>query len=166
MPLQDCASALAELDVLNNFAERALNLDYCKPELRDESALTAELARWESLRFSATLDRIDADLVLGRHEALVGELDALAASHPLDERVRGQLMLALYRAGRQADALRVFSETRQTLAEELGIEPGGDLQQLEYYTQQALQDPRDVMYWAEYDRDTDEQLRDFNEPFT
>ncbi|MDH3641703.1 MAG: hypothetical protein OES38_06385 [Gammaproteobacteria bacterium] len=42
----------------------------------------------------------------------------------------------------------------------------GDLQQLEYYTQQALQDPRDVMYWAEYDRDTDEQLRDFNEPFT
>ena len=75
--------------------------------------------------------RIDADLALGRHAALVAELDALAAEHPLRERLRGQLMLALYRSGRQAEALAAYQSARSTLVDELGIEPGSALQELE-----------------------------------
>jgi len=67
-----------------------------------------EIARLDEVRLSALADRIDADLALGRHEELVSELEALVAENPLRERLRGQLMLALYRASRQADALEVY----------------------------------------------------------
>jgi DNA-binding SARP family transcriptional activator/tetratricopeptide (TPR) repeat protein len=91
----------------------------------------AEAARLEELRVAAIEDRIDADLRCGRAAELVGELQALAARHPLRERLRGQLMLALYRSRRQADALDVYRDARTTLVEELGIEPNQELQRLE-----------------------------------
>src|SRR5207249_4369681 len=75
-------------------------------------------------------DRIDADLELGRHDAVVAELESLAGRYPLRERLRAQLMLALYRSGRQAEALRVYHDARRTLVDELGLEPGLALQQL------------------------------------
>ena len=91
----------------------------------------AERVRLEELRLLAIEARIAADLKLGRHEEVVGELEALVAQHPLRERLRGQLMVALYRAGRQADALELYRNTRQLLDEQLGIEPGEELQRLE-----------------------------------
>ena len=87
----------------------------------------AEIARLEELRLSALQDRIDADLALGRDGELVGELEPLVAEHPLSERLRGQLMLALYRSGRQAEALAAYRAARETLVETLGIEPGAAL---------------------------------------
>src|SRR5262245_4255215 len=90
-----------------------------------------EALRLEEIRLTALEDRIDADLALGRHAQLVGELEGLVAEHPLRERLRGQLMLALYRSGRQADALAVYQRARRTLVEELGIEPGESLRKLE-----------------------------------
>ena len=88
-------------------------------------------ARLEELHLSALQDRIDADLALGRHGELVGELERLVAEHPLAERLRGQLMLALYRSGRQAEALAAYRSARETLVEQLGIEPGPALRHLE-----------------------------------
>lgn len=90
-----------------------------------------EIRRLEELRLRATEDCLDADLNLGRHDALVGELGALVDDNPLRERLRGQLMLALYRCGRQAEALRVCQEGRRLLGEELGIELSPELRQLE-----------------------------------
>jgi class 3 adenylate cyclase/tetratricopeptide (TPR) repeat protein len=89
-----------------------------------------EIARLEELRHEAVELRIDADLALGRSD-LVAELESLVGAHPLSERLRGQLMLALYRSGRQADALAVYRATRETLVEELGLEPGPELRALE-----------------------------------
>src|SRR5215831_14910787 len=89
-----------------------------------------EAARLEELRLAAVEARIDADLGLGRHDALTGELDRLAAEHPLRERLHAQLMLALYRCGRQADALAAYRRARDLLAGELGIDPGEPLQRL------------------------------------
>src|SRR5438552_90027 len=104
------------------------------PALADlawEPFAQGEIVRLEELRVAALEDRIDADLALGRHGQLVGELERLASEHPLRERLRGQLMLALYRSGRQADALAVYQRARRTLVEELGIEPGESLRKLE-----------------------------------
>src|SRR5512134_2325303 len=91
----------------------------------------AEIARLEELRKVALEERIDADLSLGRHAELVGELEALVTAEPLRERLRGQLMLALYRSGRQADALAAYRAAREALVGELGIEPSPALQELE-----------------------------------
>jgi WD40 repeat protein len=90
-----------------------------------------ELGRLESLRLAATMERIEADLALGRSGELVPELEALVTANPFQERLRGQLMLALYRAERQADALAVYRVTRELLNDELGLEPSRALQQLE-----------------------------------
>ena len=104
------------------------------PPLADftyEPFAQAEIARLEELRLAALEERIDADLVLGRHADVVGELEALIDRYPLRERLREQLMLALYRSGRQAEALAAYREARRTLVEELGIEPRRELQELE-----------------------------------
>ena len=90
-----------------------------------------DITRLEELRLVAVEARIEAQLALGRHAGLVGELDALVAEHPLREPLRGQLMLALYRCGRQADALRAYREGRALLVSELGLEPGPALRKLE-----------------------------------
>jgi len=90
-----------------------------------------EIARLEELRAVALEERIEADLALGRHAELVSELEALVETQPLRERPRGQLMLALYRSGRQADALAAYRDAREMLVEELGIEPGPELRKLE-----------------------------------
>jgi DNA-binding SARP family transcriptional activator/tetratricopeptide (TPR) repeat protein len=100
-------------------------------DLSFEPSLQTELARLEELRLAALEDRIEADLALGRHANAIGELEALTASHPLRERPRGQLMLALYRSGRQAESLEVYRDTRRVLVDELGIEPGRALKDLE-----------------------------------
>ncbi|HEU6445743.1 MAG TPA: BTAD domain-containing putative transcriptional regulator, partial [Gaiellaceae bacterium] len=96
-----------------------------------EPFATTEARRLEELRLTALETRIDADLAVGRHAELIGELRSLVDRHPLNERFRAQLMLALYRAGRQAGALEVYRKTRRFLLDELGLEPGTDLQRLE-----------------------------------
>jgi DNA-binding SARP family transcriptional activator len=96
-----------------------------------ESFAQPAIGRLEELRLAALEERVDADLACGRHASLVGELQPLVAAHPLRERLRGQLMLALYRSGRQAEALDAFQEGRRALVDELGIEPGPALQRLE-----------------------------------
>jgi DNA-binding SARP family transcriptional activator len=96
-----------------------------------ESFAQAAIARLEEIRLSAVELRIDADLVLGRHDELVGELEALIADHPLRERLRAYLMTALYRSGRQAEALDAYQNARRALVDELGIEPSPALQELE-----------------------------------
>jgi DNA-binding SARP family transcriptional activator/DNA-binding beta-propeller fold protein YncE len=90
-----------------------------------------EIERLEELRLSALEYRIEADLACGRHAELVPELERLVAEHPWRERLRQQLMLALYRSGRQADALEAYRSGRRLLVDELGIEPGRALQELE-----------------------------------
>ena len=104
------------------------------PALADfafEPFAQAPAARLEELRLATLEERIDADLACGRHTELVGELEALVREHPLRERLRGQLMLALYRSGRQAEALDVFQAGRRALVDELGIDPSPALQRLE-----------------------------------
>ena len=100
-------------------------------DLHGDPFAEREIARLEELRLAALEDRIDADLAIGRHHELAPELEPLVAEHVFRERLRGQLMLALYRCGRQADALHVFQSGRRALVEELGIDPGPALQQLE-----------------------------------
>jgi DNA-binding SARP family transcriptional activator len=97
----------------------------------DDSLARPERAELEERRSSALEQRIDSDLELGRHGELVSELEALVREDPLRERRRAQLMLALYRSGRQADALDAYRSGRKLLADELGLEPGGELRQLE-----------------------------------
>ena len=100
-------------------------------DLEYETFARGEINRLEELRLVAIEERTDAELALGRHDTLIPELEALTAKHPLRERLRGQLMLALHRAGRQAEALRVYSDARTRLVDELGIEPGQALKDLE-----------------------------------
>jgi DNA-binding SARP family transcriptional activator len=90
----------------------------------------SEIARLKEERLAAVEERIDADLEAGRHAEIAGEVEALVDRHPTRERLRAHLMLALYRSGRQADALEVYQGARRTLVEQLGIEPSRDLQQL------------------------------------
>jgi DNA-binding SARP family transcriptional activator len=103
------------------------------PPLADfayERFAEAESRRLEELRLDSLEERIDAELELGQGGGLVAELEALVRSNPLRERLRGQLMLALYRAGRQAEALQAYHDARRVLVDELGIEPGPALQDL------------------------------------
>ena len=98
-----------------------------------------EIGRLEGLRLVALEQRLEADLAVGRNAEAVPELEALVRDHPLRESLRGLLMLALYRSGRQADALAVMQDARATLRDELGLDPGQALQQLEKAI--LLQDP-------------------------
>jgi DNA-binding SARP family transcriptional activator/ABC-type branched-subunit amino acid transport system substrate-binding protein/streptogramin lyase len=100
-------------------------------DLAAEECLRTEANRLEEHRLTALEDRIEADLALGPHRELVAEIEALVAEHPLRERLRGQQMRALYCSGRQADALAAYTHARQHLVEELGIEPGPALRDVE-----------------------------------
>jgi ABC-type transport system substrate-binding protein/DNA-binding SARP family transcriptional activator len=100
-------------------------------DLEFERFARFETQRLEACRLLAVEDRIEAELALGRHTALCPELEQLVAEHPLRERLRGQLMLALYRSGRQADALETYRAGHSLLAEELAVEPGPQLKQLQ-----------------------------------
>jgi predicted ATPase/DNA-binding SARP family transcriptional activator/peroxiredoxin len=113
------------------------------PPLSDfayEPFAQSEIARLEEARVACLEERIDADMSLGRRDQLVGELEQLVREHPSRERLRGQLMLALYRAGRQADALNVYWEARRILIDQLGIEPSRRLREL--HEAILAQDPR------------------------
>jgi len=100
-------------------------------DLAFEPFAQAEIARLEEERLDALEERVEADLALGRHAALAGELRRLVTAHPTRERLAGQLMLALYRCGRQADALEAFQAARGALIAEIGVEPGPELRRLE-----------------------------------
>src|SRR5215207_4270152 len=100
-------------------------------DLAYEGFAQPEVARLEEMRLAVLVQRIDADLALGHHAELVGELESLVAQHPLQERLRYQLMLALYRSARQAEALEAYRVARHELSEELGLEPSEQLKQLE-----------------------------------
>ena len=113
-------------------ASRALDL-WRGPPLADIARYPfarTEISRLEDLRLAAITERIEADLACGRHAEVVGELEALVAEYPLQERLRGLLMLALYRSGRQADALQTYQDTRRLLVAELGLEPSAELRGL------------------------------------
>jgi DNA-binding SARP family transcriptional activator len=100
-------------------------------EIADLRTARCEAVRLEQARLGVIEDRVDADLACGHHHTLVVELEALVEAHPLRERLWHQLMLALYRCGRQAEALRAYQKVRQILGEDLGIEPGPELRALE-----------------------------------
>src|SRR5919204_2564168 len=113
--------------------ERALAL-WRGPPLADfayEPFAQDEIRRLDDLRLGALEDRVEADLALGRHEAVIGELESLTRAHPLRERLQGLLLLALYRCGRQADALEAYRSTGRRFVGELGVEPSPALRQLE-----------------------------------
>lgn len=108
-------------------------------DLADEVSLRGEVARLEELHTQAVEDRVEARLEAGAHTEAIPELEALVERHPLRERLWGQLMVACYRAGRQAEALRAFDRARGVLVEELGVEPSAELQDL--YDQILRHDP-------------------------
>jgi class 3 adenylate cyclase/DNA-binding SARP family transcriptional activator len=127
------ALAAGDPAVASTLLAEALEL-WRGPALADftyEPFAQEEIARLEELRMAATEDRLEADLACGRHAEVIGELQALAAHHPLRERLRAQQMVALYRTGRQSEALETYRQYRETTAEELGIEPGPELKELE-----------------------------------
>jgi DNA-binding SARP family transcriptional activator/streptogramin lyase len=129
--LQD-ARRLANTDALMTLRE-ALAL-WRGPALADfayDDFARGEIERLEELRENCIERRIELELALGRHDDLVPELEALVREHPLRERLRHQLMLALYRSGRQADALEAYRDARRVLRDELGLDPGDDLQELQ-----------------------------------
>ena len=130
-----CAEARAAGDAAARSATLAEALALWRGEpladLAYEPFVQAEAGPLEEARLAALEDRIAADLELGRHSELMPELDALVGRHPLRERLRAQRMTALYRAGRQADALAEYRDARSTLVDQLGIEPGRELRELE-----------------------------------
>jgi DNA-binding SARP family transcriptional activator len=99
-------------------------------DVADEFAIRAEATRLDELRLHAFERRIEAELARGRHDVVLCELEMLVADHPYHERFRAQHMLALYRCGRQADALRAFERARAALADDLGLDPGRELREL------------------------------------
>ena len=122
-----------ELGSASELLRQALGL-WRGPPLADltyEPFAQSHIARLEELRLVALEQRIEADLALGDHAALIPELETLVREHPARERLRAQLILALYRSGRQADALASYRDARRALIEELGIEPSRELQELE-----------------------------------
>jgi predicted ATPase/DNA-binding SARP family transcriptional activator len=112
-------------------------------EFADEEWARAEAVRLEELRLVATEAAVDGALRVGRHREVVGQLEGLVVTHPLRERLRAQLMLALYRSGRQAEALRVAADLRRELHDELGLDPSAELVDLE----QAILEERAGLQW-------------------
>ncbi|MBI5087603.1 MAG: winged helix-turn-helix domain-containing protein, partial [Actinobacteria bacterium] len=100
-------------------------------DVRDAPTAASAAVRWETLRTTAHEDRFEALLATGRDAELIADIEAAIAGAPYSERLRAHQMIALYRSGRQADALRAFAETRRVLADDLGIEPGAELRRLE-----------------------------------
>jgi DNA-binding SARP family transcriptional activator len=146
--LQEGRGALAAGDPVEASARlgEALGL-WRGPPLADfvfEAFAQSAIGRLEELRLAAVEDRIDADLALGRHGELIAEVETMIGQHASRERLRGQLMLALYRAGRQGDALEAYRATRAALVEELGIEPSPALQRLE----RAILAQDEVLEWV------------------
>jgi DNA-binding SARP family transcriptional activator len=131
----EASDAVAEGDLRRASAllREALTLWRGAPlaDLTYEPFARPSIERLEEIRLAALEQRIDADLALGRHSELVGELEELVLAHPLRERFRAQLMLALYRSGRQADALAAYRRAREALVTDFGIEPTPALQELE-----------------------------------
>jgi YVTN family beta-propeller protein len=130
-----CAQARAAPDAAHKAAllHEALAMwrDPTLGELQGEPFAAAAVARLEELRLGAIEDRLDADLALGRHRRVVAELETLVAEHPYRERLRAQLMVALYRSGRQSEALDAYQKARRTFLDDLGLEPGHDLRELQ-----------------------------------
>jgi DNA-binding SARP family transcriptional activator len=127
------ALAAGEPEVAARVLREAMGLWRGPPlaEFSYEAFAQATIAQLGELQLGAVEDRLDADLALGRARELVGELRDLVERNPLRERPRGQLMLALYRSGRQAEALEVYQEFRRALSEQLGLDPSPGLRQLE-----------------------------------
>jgi DNA-binding SARP family transcriptional activator len=127
--------ALAEGDAVSALASLGAALDlWHGPPLADltyEPFAQAPIMRLEELRLAAIEARVEAELALGHHEAIIGELESLVREHPFRERLRAQLMMALYRSGRQAEALAAYQSGRRLLVDELGIEPGRSLRHLQ-----------------------------------
>ena len=135
-------AALAAGDVATSSARLREGLGLWRgPALAEfsEPFARVEAAHLDELRLACLEDRIESDLALGHHADVVGELEALVASHPLRETLHGRLMLALYRSGRQAEALGAYDRFRRTLDDELGLEPSGALKALQH--QILNQDP-------------------------
>ena len=126
------AARASEAGAPNGAAREALALFRGDPlaDLADEPFASAEIRRLDELRLTAGELAIEAGLAAGRHYEVVGEVDALLAENPLRERLHAQRMLALYRCGRQADALEAFRNARQTLVDEIGVEPSPELRRL------------------------------------
>ena len=147
--LISAASRLAadEPQTAAELLDRALGLwrGAALEEFADEMFAAAEATRLDELRLSATEDRFEIDLVLGAHATLIGPLSGFAAQHPLRERPRAQLMRALYRCGRQAEALEVFHSYRKLLDRELGLEPSVALRTLQT---QILRQPTELDWHA------------------
>jgi DNA-binding SARP family transcriptional activator len=139
----DATEALAAGDARRaaDLLRQALDLWRGAPlaDLTYESFAQAPIERLEEMRLAALERRIDADLALGRHSEVVAELEQVVSEHPVRERLRAQLMLALYRSGRQAEALEVYRRARESLIDGFGIEPSSALRQLE--RQILAQDP-------------------------
>jgi len=135
------AAAGGNTSVAASMLRRALELwrGDAYAEFADEEFARAEAQRLEELRRLAMEERFAAELELGRHRAVLPEILAAAAANPLRERLQAQAMLALYRSGQQAQALDVYRTTRTSLVEELGVEPGDELRQLQ--TMMLRQDP-------------------------
>jgi DNA-binding SARP family transcriptional activator len=135
------ALVAGQADAAGSLLRQALGLwrGQAYQEFLDSEVTVAEADRLAELRLAAMEDRIEAELRLGRHRELVAELEGLVHEQPLRERLWAQLMLALYRAGRQADALLAYQRARSVLVEELGIDPGAELRRLQ--TAILAQDP-------------------------
>jgi DNA-binding SARP family transcriptional activator len=135
------ALAEGQADAAGSLLREALGLwrGQAFEEFLDADVAVAEADRLAELRRVAVEDRIEADLRQGRHRELVAELEGLVRQQPLQERLWAQLLLALYRAGRQADALLAYQRARSILVEELGIDPGAELRRL--HTAVLAQDP-------------------------
>jgi DNA-binding SARP family transcriptional activator len=122
-----------DADAATDLLRRALELWRGEPlaDVGYEDFAQQSIERLEELRLAVLEQRIEADLARGRHTQLVGELEELTRTHPLRERLHGQLMVALYRSGRQVDALGVYRRARSALRDEFGVEPGPTLEELE-----------------------------------